>query len=214
MTLSYKAGPGPGILSPILLFDMGNILVKLNTAAGLWGGNPPAVDESYFEQRWSQSTAIRDFETGRILDFHEFYRQVRPQLGTRLAEEDFRVAYDDIIGEPFAETHAMLQALHGDFPLMVLSNTSNAHWQKCDEVHGIAKYFKQLYLSYELGLMKPDLRIYQAVLEQAGVDPQTIYFFDDRPENVSAAASIGINAHLSMGGKPIIDALRAYGFIL
>ena len=48
-------------------------------------------------------------------------------------------------------------------------------------------------ISSELGLVKPDPRIFQVAIEKAGVDPSEILFIDDREENVLAAQALGIN---------------------
>jgi putative hydrolase of the HAD superfamily len=48
-------------------------------------------------------------------------------------------------------------------------------------------------ISSELGLVKPDPRVFQIAIEKAGVDPSEILFIDDREENVLAAQALGIN---------------------
>ena len=48
-------------------------------------------------------------------------------------------------------------------------------------------------ISSELGVVKPDPRIFQIAIEKAGVDPTEILFVADREENVLAAQALGIN---------------------
>lgn len=49
------------------------------------------------------------------------------------------------------------------------------------------------FVSYELGLLKPDKAIYQSVLAKLNVKPEEVIFIDDKRENVEAAKSLGIN---------------------
>ena len=61
--------------------------------------------------------------------------------------------------------------------------------------------------------MKPDPEAFRRTLQGIGQDPQTIYYFDDRPENVESAAKFGVNAHLSWGGERLLGQLKQLRFI-
>ena len=51
----------------------------------------------------------------------------------------------------------------------------------------------KIFVSYELGLLKPDKAIYQSVLARLNAMPEEVIFIDDKRENVEAAKSLGIN---------------------
>lgn len=51
----------------------------------------------------------------------------------------------------------------------------------------------KIFVSYELGLLKPDKAIYQSVLARLNAKPEEVIFIDDKRENVEAAKSLGIN---------------------
>jgi putative hydrolase of the HAD superfamily len=48
--------------------------------------------------------------------------------------------------------------------------------------------------SYEVGAVKPDLKIFQALINQSGRLPSEIIFADDKQTNIDSALSLGINA--------------------
>jgi epoxide hydrolase-like predicted phosphatase len=50
--------------------------------------------------------------------------------------------------------------------------------------------------SSEVGMRKPDPRIYRLVLDGLGVEPARTVFLDDAPGNVAGAAAVGIHAIL------------------
>jgi epoxide hydrolase-like predicted phosphatase len=54
--------------------------------------------------------------------------------------------------------------------------------------------FDVMIISAEIGVMKPDPRIYQAALEQLGVAPAESIFIDDFVQNVEGARQVGMNA--------------------
>lgn len=55
------------------------------------------------------------------------------------------------------------------------------------------KEFDYVWLSFELGLRKPDERIYKVVEEQCKIKPNNIMFIDDREDNIEAARNRGWN---------------------
>ena len=60
-------------------------------------------------------------------------------------------------------------------------------------------------------VMKPDPRIYQILIERAGLDPRRTAFTDDSPANIEAARALGFHAHLFEGADGLRDWLRDLG---
>lgn len=58
----------------------------------------------------------------------------------------------------------------------------------------IADAFDEIVVSAEVGIMKPDPRIYHLALQRLGIAPQEAVFVDDFRENVEAARAIGMHA--------------------
>ena len=56
--------------------------------------------------------------------------------------------------------------------------------------------FDQLIISAEVGIMKPDARIYQLALEKLNVAPEEAVFVDDFTVNIEGARAIGMYAIL------------------
>lgn len=82
-------------------------------------------------------------------------------------------------------------------PLYIMSNGTKAHVQRVLGIMGIEEYFEKVfYLGYEEDnyVGKPDRHAYELV--SSIVRAKTVYFFDDKERNTSAAALHGWNAHL------------------
>jgi glucose-1-phosphatase len=58
----------------------------------------------------------------------------------------------------------------------------------------IADAFDEIVISAEVGIAKPDARIYQITLERLGVTPQEAIFVDDYPDNIEGASQLGIHS--------------------
>lgn len=197
-----------GSIKPILIFDLGNVMVRLNSIDALW---PELVSYQTpvekLKRSWSESPAVRAYESGQIQDFREFYSKLKDDLAVDLEWSTFRDKYNQIIGSLYPETLPLLQKLTGAYPLYLLSNTSPAHWNYVNRQDDLTRFFRKCYLSYELGVMKPDPLIFEQVFRDIPSIPQNIYFFDDRSENTEAAALTGVNAFEVSGGKPLLSLL-------
>lgn len=53
--------------------------------------------------------------------------------------------------------------------------------------------FDHMVISAEVGVMKPEAKIYQIALEQAGVSPNEAVFVDDFIENIEGCEALGIH---------------------
>ncbi len=62
------------------------------------------------------------------------------------------------------------------------------------DVWQIENAFDRLVISAEIGLVKPDLAIYQWLISQLGMDPAQAVFVDDFPHNVEGAQAAGLQA--------------------
>jgi glucose-1-phosphatase len=73
----------------------------------------------------------------------------------------------------------------------------------------IADAFDPLIVSAEVGLAKPDPRIYQLALERLGVQPAETVFVDDFEDNVAGARWVGMQAVHFTSTPQAIAAVRA-----
>ena len=81
----------------------------------------------------------------------------------------------------------------------LLSNTNDLHWQHCLQSkfpEPIDHYFDHCFVSHEMQLAKPDIRIFQKVMEtlkpSKTLKPSETLFIDDCHTNCLAAEELGI----------------------
>lgn len=58
---------------------------------------------------------------------------------------------------------------------------------------GFLAPFDEVIVSAEVGILKPDPRIYHLALEKLGVQPAEAIFVDDMPENIAACEALGMH---------------------
>lgn len=80
-------------------------------------------------------------------------------------------------------------------PVAMLSNIDSRLAQFVRDF-GLYEPFNPCLLSYEIGIEKPDPKIYEFLLNTLNLPPQDVVFVDDLIENVEAAKKMGIDAIL------------------
>jgi putative hydrolase of the HAD superfamily len=60
----------------------------------------------------------------------------------------------------------------------------------------MAAYFEAMFVSAELGLIKPDPEIYRVTARQLGISLEQMVFIDNKKINVDAATALGVTGHV------------------
>lgn len=196
-----------------LYFDLGNVLLffdhrqmcrQLADVAGVdW--------EQVWHVLFDTGLELR-YESGE-LDEGEFYEAFCEALDKRPDFDALEHAGAAIfeVNVPLTAVVAQLRAAR--YRLGLLSNTSPSHYKYfADGRYGlIPSTFDVLALSYEIGALKPDPKIYLAAAELAGVRPEEIFFVDDVAGHVEGARAVGFDAVQYTTTPALVAELRARG---
>jgi epoxide hydrolase-like predicted phosphatase len=177
----------------VLLFDLGGVLVEYTGVQEVTRLLPAGTSEPEILERLSRCPHTEAFGRGQLSrqEFGErFVRDWGIDLPPETFLEEFR-AWSKCLLPGAVE---LLATLRPRFRLAALSNSNELHWERNSRDLGVADLFEVAISSHEVGLRKPDPRIYRTALERLGVSPDGVVFFDDVHENVVAAAELGIRA--------------------
>ncbi len=196
-----------------IYFDLGNVIAMFDHQQGC--RQMAAVAGVPAEQIWKivfEGDLNRRYDLGEIstADFYEeFCRQTgkRPDLATMLH------AAGDIfqLNRSLIPVIAQLEA--AGYRLGILSNTNECHWRfVANGRYGLLpRAFSVHALSYEIGALKPDPKIYRAAAELASVAPEEIFFCDDIAGHVVGAREAGFDAVQYTTTKALVADLRQRG---
>lgn len=200
---------GPRIAG--ILFDLGGVLVALDGAPSLAKLLSVEPQHEALHAMWIASPSVVAHETGKI-DAAAFAAGLVAELGLPVAAEAF---LQDFRAWPTGLLPGALQLLD-DIPdtyqVAALSNTSAVHWETILAM-GLVDRFDQTYLSHRIGCLKPDSAAFLVSLEGMGLQPSEVLFLDDRPQNIEAAAKLGMQAHLTRGPGEARRVLENYGVV-
>jgi putative hydrolase of the HAD superfamily len=91
---------------------------------------------------------------------------------------------------------AYFSVLRPRYRTALLSNSFDGAREREQDRYHFAELVDFIIYSHEVGLAKPDPRIYALTSQRVGVQPQEIVFLDDAERNVAAAAASGFHAIL------------------
>ncbi|OPG03566.1 HAD family phosphatase [Microbispora sp. GKU 823] len=104
------------------------------------------------------------------------------------------------------EVLALLMRARARVPVVLVSNATSelaAHLREL-ELHDA---FDHVVSSYDVGVAKPDRRIFEIAARHAGVPPERCLFVDDRAENVDAARVLGMTGVVYRAPADLASAL-------
>ena len=145
------------------------------------------------------------------LEMDEFWQAIGPQLNLSSAEsiEAFRQRYysDEKINQEVVD---LIISLSARYRLGIVSNHPPGldKWLKRWQ---ILELFDTVVSSGEVGVAKPDGRIFQIALERLGVEAAETLFVDDTCEHVLAARELGMIGHHFSSASALITHLQELG---
>ena len=175
----------------VVVFDLGKVLVDFDysiAARKIAARGTTSGDE--VKSFLDHSPLLFRYETG-LVSRREFFEEVRKATGFVSSFEEFGSFFADIFWEipAMVEIHATLR--HRGIPTYIFSNTNDLAVEHIRRNFPFFSNFDGHILSYEVGAMKPDATIYEALERMAGRRGADILYLDDRPENIAAGAARG-----------------------
>ena len=140
--------------------------------------------------------------------FRQYYSIISDELGLGLSGEQLELAARDRAYNmdnyiPYPGIREVLETLSKTHRLGIISDT----WPSVDkqlEHIGVAQYFSFHTYSCELGVFKPDRRMYLDALAKGGVPAGETVFIDDSVPNLDGASELGITPIL-IAANPAAD---------
>ncbi|HLW47742.1 MAG TPA: HAD family phosphatase [bacterium] len=197
-----------------LILDYGNVLTLpqapdvIAAMASRLGATVDAFNAAYWEHRHGYD--LGDY-TAR-----EYWSRVLTSLRRRTEESDERALLDWLTArdgdswmryrEPVWEIAQGARTRH--IASAMLSNMSQELAAHIRRDRPLERWFGAVIISAEVRCVKPDPRIYRLCLARLAVEPSEALFVDDRPENVRAAAALGMQT-VHFTGDDHVAVLRA-----
>lgn len=98
-------------------------------------------------------------------------------------------------------------------PLYAITNFSHEFWPRFVATAPVFGHFRDIVVSGDERLVKPDARIFALARGRFGLAPGEALFIDDRADNVAASQAAGFVGHVFDGAASLRARLRTLGLI-
>jgi 2-haloacid dehalogenase len=187
--LPARAGRG------IVVFDLGGVLLDWNPRhlyRKLFAGDEAAMEHflaTVCTHEWNRcQDAGRTFAEGARL-----LKAEHPDKGDLI--DAYHGRFDEMIAGPIAGSVEILAELRDRGMLLYgLTNWSAETYPPARERYAFLSWFRGILVSGEVGVIKPDPRIFELLIERFGIASEAAVYIDDVEANVVAARPFGIHA--------------------
>ncbi len=175
----------------IIVFDLGNVLIPFDYTIIIkkLESIEAGLGEKFYTKYKDNYHIHREFERWELSN-DEFLKIMLDWVDHKMSAGEFCEIYSQIFEENTQLTN-LLPALKKNYKLVLLSNTNDIHRKYGWEKYTFLQNFDKLILSHEVGAVKPEKEIYQAVMNFTRSAPSAHLFIDDITEYVEGAKSMG-----------------------
>ncbi|WP_420176677.1 HAD-IA family hydrolase [Luteococcus sp. OSA5] len=194
-----------------IILDLGGVLVEETTqvrdAAKTLGVAPHEITRRYWSERDAWDRGADDLT---------YWAAVAQGAGVTIdaAVADQLARHDAKVWTTLRPTalELLVDLAMSPHDVWVLSNAA-ACFERAIAESDWGELVNGWFVSGSLRMMKPESTIYQHVEQSLGVDPASLCFVDDRPENIAAAEQRGWQTHLWQSDQDTRAWLVESGFL-
>jgi glucose-1-phosphatase len=195
----------------IVLFDLGGVLIDLGGVIPMKALADIDTDAEMWE-RWLSCRWVRSFERGECTA-DEFAAGVVEDWALSVEPAEFLESFLVWPGQTFAGADQLVADVREQVPVGCLSNTNSLHWEHHFARWPIVDSFDYRFLSFELGIVKPDRELFDHIAEQLPAPRDRVLFLDDNIINIDAAVAAGFVGRHARGVDEARSALVEIGLL-
>jgi putative hydrolase of the HAD superfamily len=194
-----------------VVFDIGGVLERVDGPEAWLGKWRSRLGMSEADFEAAAATTDRSTpDAGGVTESEYRRRWVEAlRLSEPDAEEFFQDMWDWYCGELDTELMAYAAGLRPTYATAILSNSGPGAREQEEQRYAFSAVFDPIVYSHEVGMMKPDPRIYALTCDLLQLDPQQVVFLDDWQVSVDGANAAGMHAVLHRSTPESIRAIDA-----
>lgn len=185
-----------------IIFDLGGVLIDYSLERSVEQFRKLGYREmDKLINPYRQSGVLLELEKGEAPP-QALYDEIDRSVGRHVDPRAIDAALCSfLIDIPDYKLDMLLDLKRRGYELFMLSNTNPIMMNYMKEGVfrkqglGIGDYFDRLFLSYEMGLVKPYPEIFRRMIDLTGIVPGQTLFIDDSPENAATGRSLGFDTY-------------------
>ncbi|MEQ9063349.1 MAG: HAD-IA family hydrolase [Vicingaceae bacterium] len=198
-----------------IILDLGGVLLNIDhriTQQAFIDMGIADFDDLYSQSR--QNGIFDRYEKGLIStdDFISFIQELFPD---EIPSDSAIVqAWNAMILDFPEDRLKMLEELSNNYKVLLLSNTNELHYREFVKIFEesfnkqISDVIDESYFSHELGMRKPEKDIFEHVLDENNLVPETTLFIDDTKQNIKAAKKLKLKTNYLESNVEIVELVQ------
>ena len=195
-----------------VVFDVGGVLERVASPAALWTTWRERLGLSEVGMQVAEARVDPDdlIEIGGLTEA-EYRQRYADAFGlTDVQTEEFmRDLWNWYCGELDPELAAYAASLRPRYATAILSNSADGARREEQARYGFEDLVDTIIYSHEVGVAKPDRRVYALTCERLSVRPEEAVLLDDVQACVDGARRFGMQALLHRDTTTSIDSINA-----
>lgn len=201
-----------------IIFDLGAVIININpelTAKAMKNLGFNDFEKSY--SLFKQTDIFDKLEKG-LINADYLRNELRKQVKSEITHQSFDKAWGEMLLDFPKERINLLKELGRKYNIYLLSNTNAIHYKQYTQAF-IDQYgfefnslFVKAYYSFQIGMRKPDVDIFEFALSDSKLLPEDTLFIDDLKVNIESAKSTGLQTMLVdiTKGDDIVNLLKGF----
>ncbi|MGE0568693.1 MAG: HAD family hydrolase [Bacteroidia bacterium] len=205
-----------------IIFDLGGVIINLDMQRTIDAFERLGCKN--FNQMYSQlsqSELFDKFDKGQIGEM-DFFSKIISWFNLEAGVAELVKVWNEMLLDFPQHRLDKLKSLKKDYRTFLLSNTNETHIESFESIlekengyKNLSEFFERDYYSCRMNMRKPELEIFNSVLNENALDPQETIFIDDTIIHVEAAKKCGIKAFLLPKGEEVFEFLeREVGIVI
>ncbi len=196
-----------------IIFDLGGVILNIDylLVVKAFGDLGLANFDDFFSQT-QQKNLFDLYEKGQITS-SDFRNELKKHCISSIDDIIIDKAWNSMLLDLPQERLDLLKRLKQTHHTFLLSNTNeihidsfNAYLQNNFNIADLSGHFEKLYLSYKIGMRKPDAEIFELVLSENKLNSSETLFIDDSIQHIESAKNLGIQTYwLDVKKESILD---------
>ncbi|MCD7835796.1 MAG: HAD family phosphatase [Lachnospiraceae bacterium] len=182
-------------MTDTVIFDLGRVLVEFQPVEGMrrlgfTDEQIKVISEKIFSGLWEECDRIPYSD-------NEIRRLFKSRLPGMEALVDRMWDNVTVFTDVYPYSRKWLQSLKDmGLKIYILSNYGKQAFEVNSKKYDFLELADGMVISYQVELVKPELQIYEILLEKYGIERQNAVFIDDRQLNIDGARAVGMKAIL------------------
>ena len=198
-----------------IIFDLGGVIINIDFNLTLRALEQYTDKKLGTGEYLTKNPIFYEYETGKLSE-KDFFENLKHIYQLQASNEQLVKAWNALLLDIPESRVELVSELSNQYQTFILSNTNPTHLFEVENIlrqqtkaNSLKEIVHRPYYSFEMHKAKPEIAIYEQVIEENNLIPQKTLFVDDSLANIEGARKLGLQTlHIAPKQNSILDFLR------